>query len=145
MKVVNLTKIKNKKALERILNQPKILKKYPHRNIIKYVADFKKEKKKSDYLCIVMELIEGNTLEDLIKHYKEEKKKFKTETIIDYFVQLVDIYSNLNVKGVAHKEIKVENMMITENEVLKLFDFGIAGEKCLIRLITLILIWYKQL
>ena len=30
--------------------------------------------KKSENLCIVMELIEGDTLEDLIKKYKEEKK-----------------------------------------------------------------------
>ena len=60
------------------------------------MEDFTTQDKKSENLCIVMELIEGETIEDLIKQKKEESNKFSTEIIIDFFVQLVDVLSYVN-------------------------------------------------
>ena len=86
----------SKVAKDKALNEPKILKNLIHRNLVKFFEDFMTQDKKSENLCIVMELIEGETIEDLIKQKKEESNKFSTEIIIDFFVQLVDVLSYVN-------------------------------------------------
>ena len=65
MKRIDLTDM-DEKAKDKALNEPKILKNLIHRNLVKYYEDFLAQDKKSEYLCIVMELIEGDTLERLI-------------------------------------------------------------------------------
>ena len=56
----------SKVAKDKALNEPKILKNLIHRNLVKFFEDFMTQDKKSENLCIVMELIEGDSLEDLI-------------------------------------------------------------------------------
>ena len=57
--------------------------------MVKYITDFKKHDSKFEYLCIVMEYIEGLTLKELVEKFKQDKRKLKTETILGFFVQLV--------------------------------------------------------
>ena len=65
MKVLNLTKM-NKKDQDNALNEPEILKKVQHRNLVNFVEDFRAQDPKFNYLCIVTQFIEGKTVEDLI-------------------------------------------------------------------------------
>jgi len=77
MKVINLTQL-TKEAKERALNEPEILKKYNHENMVRFIEDFTTSDSKFKYLCIVMEFIEGLTLRQLIDNYKQDGRRLKT-------------------------------------------------------------------
>jgi non-specific serine/threonine protein kinase len=67
---------------------------------------------------IVMEFLEGKTL-----------RGHQTTSIIDSLTITVQICSALDhahAKGVIHRDLKLENIIITESQVLKLMDFGLA-------------------
>ena len=51
-----------------------------------------------------------------------------TEIFIDYIIQLVDVLSYINEKGIAYRDLKAENIMINGKILLKLVDFGLARE-----------------
>ena len=85
MKVINLTNL-TKKEKELALGEPEILKKYDHLNMVKYIKDFQTSCKGFEYLCIVMEFIEGKTLRQLVEEYKQDGKRLKIETIFGFFV-----------------------------------------------------------
>jgi serine/threonine protein kinase len=72
---------------------------------------------------IVLEYISERTLVDLIKEHgylREEVAKF-------FFVQMIDTLLYINSKGIAHRDIKLENMLINEEYQLKFADFGFAS------------------
>ena len=58
MKVINLTKM-TKEAKEKAFIEAEILKRNQHENLVKYVDDFIAKDLKFEYLCIVIEHIEG--------------------------------------------------------------------------------------
>lgn len=77
----------------------------------------------SDIWFIVLEYISNRTLIDLIKEYKmldEEAAKY-------FFRQMIDTLLYINQKGIAHRDIKLENMLINEKYQLKFADFGFAS------------------
>ena len=63
MKIIELTK--NSETInDKASNEPNILRQLQHRNLVEFVEDFKIPD--SQTLCIVMEFIKGNTVEELI-------------------------------------------------------------------------------
>ena len=93
-----------------------------HPNIPKLV-DFI-DLKETEQMFIVMEFIEGKSLESYI--YREiglipEKKA------LPMFLEILDTVSYLHKKNVLHLDIKSNNVMIQPNGQLKLIDLGIAS------------------
>ena len=71
-----------------------------------------------------MEYIEGISLLDIIKkeknHYLEEKHALKI------FKQIIQAINYCQSKNICHRDIKLENILIIKNDVVKLIDFGFA-------------------
>ena len=75
-----------------------------------------------DIYYIVMEYVEGKTLKELIA----EQGPLNYETAIDIAVMICDGIGHAHEKGIIHKDIKPHNILITNNGMVKVADFGIA-------------------
>ncbi len=71
---------------------------------------------------IVMEYIKGRTLKELIK----EKGKLSLENALDYSYQISEALQQAHKNHIVHRDIKPHNIMITDDNRVKVTDFGIA-------------------
>lgn len=74
------------------------------------------------YHYIVMEYIEGKTLKQLIKQYGP----LSIGEVIDVMEQLVSAVEHAHSRGVIHRDIKPQNIIVRSDGTVKLTDFGIA-------------------
>ena len=91
-----------------------------HPNIVA-IYDVGHEEENNLYY-IVMELIKGKTLKEIIN--KDEKLSWKWA--INIAIQIASALENAHKNGIVHRDIKPHNIMITEDGVAKVTDFGIA-------------------
>lgn len=75
-----------------------------------------------DIYYIVMEYIEGHTLKEIIAN----EGPFNTKTVLEYGIQMVSALKHAHMKKIIHRDIKPQNILITNDHVLKVTDFGIA-------------------
>ena len=71
---------------------------------------------------IVMEYIEGKHLKQLLK----KRGSLTKEEVVDIMLQLTDGMSAAHDSYIIHRDIKPQNIMILENGLIKITDFGIA-------------------
>jgi serine/threonine protein kinase/TPR repeat protein len=74
-------------------------------------------------LYMVMELVRGHTLDDILAKRKAPLDVRESLAIIS---QAADGLAYAHSMGVIHRDIKPSNLMLAENGVLKIMDFGIA-------------------
>jgi serine/threonine-protein kinase len=73
------------------------------------------------HLVMIMELIQGASLRTLL-----EGSRIPLTTAIDYACQALAALDYAHAHGVVHRDISPANMIITEDGILKLTDFGLA-------------------
>lgn len=71
---------------------------------------------------IVMEYIKGKTLKEVIN----EKGKLSTEETVNYSIQIAEALSHAHKNHIIHRDIKPHNIMVTDDNRVKVTDFGIA-------------------
>ena len=71
---------------------------------------------------IVMELINGKTLKEVISEFG----KVKYETALNIAIQVAKALDCAHKNNIIHRDIKPQNIMVTEDGVVKVTDFGIA-------------------
>jgi eukaryotic-like serine/threonine-protein kinase len=69
-----------------------------------------------------MELIEGGSLEDVIR----KRGRLSWEQCVEYSLQICAALSFAHEHGVVHRDLKPANLLLTKQGVLKLTDFGLA-------------------
>jgi serine/threonine protein kinase/PAS domain-containing protein len=72
------------------------------------------------YFC--MEYMPGGSLENLLR----QQKTLKPETAISHTMQVAIGLSKAFEKGIVHLDVKPSNLMIAENDRIKIVDFGLA-------------------
>jgi NIMA (never in mitosis gene a)-related kinase len=103
--------------------EAKILSKLDHPNIIKFKEVFIAKKPKCT-LNIVTDFADGG---DLQTRMKNQKGKSLSETqILDWFTQICLALKHIHDRKIIHRDIKSQNVFLTENGMIKLGDFGIA-------------------
>ncbi len=70
---------------------------------------------------IAMAFYAGNTLKELIK-----KGAMTQDEVLDYVSQITDGLQKAHERGVTHRDIKPANIFVTDEDVVKILDFGIA-------------------
>lgn len=73
---------------------------------------------------IVMEIIEGKNLREILKTEKVELR-----TIVEYTIQIAAALREAHSKGIIHRDIKCDNLMVTPGGRIKVMDFGLAKLK----------------
>jgi len=74
------------------------------------------------YKYIVMEYIDGITL----REYMKRNSPIGIEKALDFTMQILSALQHAHEKGVVHRDIKPQNIMVQANGKLKVTDFGIA-------------------
>jgi tetratricopeptide (TPR) repeat protein/predicted Ser/Thr protein kinase len=80
-----------------------------------------------DVHYLVMEYIEGQTLRDVI----DERSSMPWREALHILDQLAEALEHAHLHGVVHRDIKPQNLMLTEAGTLKVLDFGIARARML--------------
>ena len=75
-----------------------------------------------DINYIVMEYVEGKTLKDIIK----EKGPLPYEVAITIGIKVAKALECAHRSGIIHRDVKPQNILVTEEGVVKVTDFGIA-------------------
>ncbi len=76
---------------------------------------------KEDLRYLVMEFIEGKTLKEMLK-----QGALPIRQILEIAIQVSDALSLADEKGIIHRDIKSENIMLTDRGQVKILDFGLA-------------------
>ena len=76
---------------------------------------------------ISMEYVEGKSLKELIKN--KQTRKWDIPKIATLGVQMVEGLSKAHQKGIIHRDIKSDNIMLTNEGMVKIMDFGLAKLK----------------
>jgi serine/threonine-protein kinase len=70
---------------------------------------------------IAMEYVRGSTLTNILK-----SRKLSLEEALQYAVQISDALAKAHGAGVIHRDMKPGNIMVTEDGLVKILDFGLA-------------------
>lgn len=107
----------SKKVL--ICREISILSKLKHPNII----GFKEILKTPKHFYLVMEYCPCGELFSLVS----KKKQIPEEEASFYFYQLINGLEFLHSKGIVHRDIKLENVLLLSNGMIKIIDFGLSN------------------
>lgn len=114
---------------EEIKLEINVLKKYSnHRNIATYYGAFIKKSApgKDDQLWLVMEYCGAGSVTDLVKSTKGQS--LKEEWIAYICREILRGLSFLHSNKVIHRDIKGQNVLLTDNAEVKLVDFGVSAQ-----------------
>jgi len=124
-----LKKIQIKKTnlkINRILGEVNILKKLDHPNIISFKGAFKSNDDK--VLNIITEYVNQGDFEKKIETNYKDKKYFEEKDILNWLFQVCLALQYLHENSIIHRDIKPSNIYLTENNIIKLGDFGASKD-----------------
>ncbi|MCU7494263.1 MAG: protein kinase [Ignavibacteria bacterium] len=118
IKILKSQVVKNSRFKERFEKEAKNQAKLSHQNIVT-VYGFLEE---DGLLGIIMEYVEGQTLESLI----ESRGRLELDEAIPIIKQVLKAAAYAHSKKFVHRDIKPSNIIINQDGVSKLMDFGIS-------------------
>jgi serine/threonine protein kinase len=120
LKVLLPNLAEDQELADRFTREIKVLASLNHPNIAGLRTAFRVD----NQLLMVMEFVEGTTLDERIK-----AGPISVVDAIGYITQVLAALGYAHKHGVIHRDIKPANMMLTADNVIKLMDFGIAKTK----------------
>lgn len=118
IKILKKEYAENEEFLRRFRNESKAIAVLSHPNIVRiYDVGFSE---KIQY--IIMEYIDGITL----KEYIEEEQVLTWKDTVHFIIQILRALQHAHDKGIVHRDIKPQNIMMFTDGTIKVMDFGIA-------------------
>lgn len=108
----------NEEFMRRFKNESRAIAMLSHPNIIKvYDVCFS-----TKYQSIIMEYVDGITL----KEYLEQQRSLSWKETVHFVVQILKALAHAHDRGIVHRDIKPQNVMLLADGSIKITDFGIA-------------------
>jgi serine/threonine-protein kinase len=99
-----------------LLREPRLLASLSHPNIVTVLT----AEKQDDVFFIVMEYVPGDTLEAVI----ERDGTLDLARALDYTCQICNAVDHAHSQGIIHRDLRPGNVLVTENGLIKVADFG---------------------
>ncbi|HLG55508.1 MAG TPA: serine/threonine-protein kinase [Vicinamibacterales bacterium] len=111
-------KVPHKQNLDfsELLKEPRLLASMSHPNIVTVLTAEKEE----GIFFIVMEYVQGDTLEHLIMR----EGAFDVTRALDFSCQICNAVDHAHRAGILHRDLRPGNMLVSESGMLKVTDFG---------------------
>ena len=122
MKVYEREKLNDSTKRKCVYRGIEIMKNIDHKNIVKLHEVIQTQKQ----ILIIMEYINGISMREYYnKNIKHQKLNPQKELIIkNFFIQIFSAMSYIHKNHMAHRDIKLENILIDKNQQIKRIDFG---------------------
>jgi len=104
----------------RFIREAEIIKTLHHPNIVRLFDYGRGEDGETPYIC--MEFVTGKSLRDFI----DENPVLPVARVVKIVSEIAGALGYAHSKGIIHRDVKPENVMMASNGVLKLMDLGIA-------------------
>ncbi|XP_063692250.1 MAP/microtubule affinity-regulating kinase 3-like isoform X34 [Bolinopsis microptera] len=119
VKVIDKTQM-NQTSIQKLNREMKIMKRLNHPNIVRLYEVIETEKT----LYLVMEYASGGEVFDyLVAHGRMKEKEARQK-----FRQIVSAVQYCHQKGIIHRDLKAENLLLDAEMNMKLADFGFSNE-----------------
>ena len=126
MKEIEGIKYHNVQQRQQDEREIKLLENLSHPHVITYFTSFSQ----NGNLYIIIEYINGGSLEDFINKSKENKTHIQEKKVWDLLVQSLSGLLYLHEKRkIIHRDIKPDNLLLDAEGNLKISDFGISAMK----------------
>ncbi|MEO5897640.1 MAG: serine/threonine-protein kinase [Vicinamibacterales bacterium] len=99
-----------------LLREPRLLASVSHPNIVAITT----AEKQDNVFFIVMEYVQGETLENLIA----SRGALDVNRALDFTCQICNAVDHAHRQGVIHRDLRPANVLVTEKDMLKVADFG---------------------
>jgi len=119
IKILNPSFASDNDIKERFINEAKALSGLLHPNIVT-LFDFTEFE---NSFCIIMEYIQGTALDVIIRKVQGPIPEHRAIKLMD---NILSAFSYAHSKGIIHRDIKPSNIIIQDNDIPKILDFGIA-------------------
>uniref|UniRef100_A0A8C7J8R1 Cyclin dependent kinase like 3 n=1 Tax=Oncorhynchus kisutch TaxID=8019 RepID=A0A8C7J8R1_ONCKI len=101
-----------------IMREIKLLRKFRHENLVNMLEVFRFKKR----LYVVFEYIDRTVLEDLERY----PRGLDSKRLRKYMFQILRAMDYLHTSNIIHRDVKPENVLVSNSGVVKLCDFGFA-------------------
>ncbi|KAL3616234.1 hypothetical protein CASFOL_039624 [Castilleja foliolosa] len=119
IKVINKSKLNNStRLMTNIKREIAIMRHLRHPNIVKLIEVLATKAK----IYLILEFVKGGEL-----FAKVAEGRFTEDLARKYFQQLISAVSYCHLRGVYHRDLKLENLLVDENGDLKVSDFGLGA------------------
>ncbi|KAL1811621.1 hypothetical protein DCAR_0623741 [Daucus carota subsp. sativus] len=99
-----------------------IMRKVRHKNVVQFIGACTKPPS----LCIVTEYMSGGSVYDYLHKHKGT---FKLPSLLKVAIDISKGMNYLHQNNIIHRDLKAANLLMDENEVVKVADFGVARVK----------------
>ncbi|MFL2434658.1 MAG: serine/threonine protein kinase [Vicinamibacterales bacterium] len=99
-----------------LLREPRLLAALDHPNIVSITT----AEKEDNIFFIVMEYVDGDTLENIIAH----DGALDTTRTVDYTMKIASAVDHAHRQGVIHRDLRPPNVLVSDSGALKVADFG---------------------
>ncbi|CAK7329436.1 unnamed protein product [Dovyalis caffra] len=99
-----------------------IMRKVRHKNVVQFIGACTKPPD----LCIVTEFMSGGSVYDYLHKHRGV---FKLPTLLKVAIDVAKGMNYLHQNNIIHRDLKAANLLMDENEVIKVADFGVARVK----------------
>ena len=126
MKEIQTSKYKSQEEVNQVEKEIKLLENLRHPHVITYFNSFKQ----NGNIYIVIEYINGGSLEDLLMKNIKQQKRIDEKTLWDLLIQSLSGLLYLHEKRkIIHRDIKPDNLLLDSEGHLKISDFGVSAIK----------------
>ncbi|KAJ7967113.1 putative Protein kinase [Quillaja saponaria] len=121
IKVLNPERI-NSDLQNEFAQEVYIMRKVRHKNVVQFIGACTKPPS----LCIVTEYMSGGSVYDYLH---KQKGVFKLPSLLRVAIDISKGMNYLHQNNIIHRDLKAANLLMDENDVVKVADFGVARVK----------------